>query len=62
MIKKGNLYFPTEEFKKKAWVNDKSVYNRATDQLAFWEEKAKALDWIKKWDKVFDFQPEFFLV
>lgn len=29
MLKKDNLYFPTEEIQDKAWVKDKKIYNEA---------------------------------
>ena len=53
MIKKGELYYPTEKFKKKAWVNDKKIYQEAQkDPIRFWEKLAKELSWQKKWKKL----------
>ncbi len=26
MIKKGELYYPTKTFQKKAWINNKKIY------------------------------------
>ena len=40
MINKGDLYYPTEEFKKKAWVNDSNIYQEAgKDPVKFWEDR-----------------------
>jgi len=37
MIKKGDLYYPTKEFKKRAWVKDKKIYQiAAKDPVLFW--------------------------
>ena len=45
MIKKGELYYPTEEFKKKAWVNDAKIYKEASrDPVKFWEKLAGPLN------------------
>ena len=54
MINKGDLYYPTEEFKKKAWVNDSNIYQEAgKDPVKFWEKLAKELFWFKPWKKGF---------
>ena len=54
MIKKGELYYPTEEFKKNAWVNDPKIYEEAVkDPVKFWEKLAKELFWFKPWKKGF---------
>ena len=61
MIKKGDLYYPTEEFKKKALVKDISLYKEAAkDPVKFWEKLAKELVWKKKWGKAFEHQPPYF--
>jgi len=61
LIKKGNLYFPTKEFKKIALINDKSIYKKAFKSPAkFWEKLAKELVWFKKWRKVFVHKPPYF--
>ena len=54
LIKKDNLYFPSKEFQKRAWVKNKSVYQKAAkDPILFWENAAKELLWSKKWKKTF---------
>jgi len=61
MIKKGDLYFPTKEFKKRAWVKDKKIYKEATkDPVKFWEKLAKELYWVKLWEKAFEHKPPYF--
>lgn len=54
LIKKGNLYFPSKEFQKRAWVKNRSIYKEAIkDPILFWENAAKELLWTKKWSKTF---------
>lgn len=61
MIKKGKLYYPTKEFKKKACQNDDSIYKKALkDPVKFWEGLAKELFWRKKWNKGFVHNPPYF--
>ncbi|MBI2054028.1 MAG: acetate--CoA ligase [Candidatus Staskawiczbacteria bacterium] len=61
MIKKGDLYYPSKEFQKKALVNNRAVYKKAEkNPLKFWEGLAKELKWQKKWKKVFEQKPPYF--
>ncbi len=61
MIKKGDLYYPSEEFKKKALIKDPSIYKEAEkDPIKFWEKLAGELKWSKKWGKVFEHKPPYF--
>lgn len=61
MIKKGGLYYPSKEFKKKALLNNKEIYKRAAkNPKKFWEGLAKELFWFKKWEKVFVHKPPYF--
>ncbi len=61
MIKKEGLYFPDEEFQKKALLNDKNIYKKALkDPVKFWEGLAKELSWLKTWDKAFVHNPPYF--
>ncbi|MBI2449938.1 MAG: acetate--CoA ligase [Candidatus Nealsonbacteria bacterium] len=58
MIKRGELYYPTEEFKKNAWVSDPKIYKEAAkDPVKFWEKLAKDLFWFKLWKKGFIHKP-----
>ena len=55
MIKKGELYYPTENFKKRAWLKSKAVYNEAAkDSVKFWEKKARELFWFKSKNYKYD--------
>lgn len=61
MQKKGNLYYPSEEFKKKAWVKDQKIYKEAEkDPIKSWEQLAKELFWFRKWKKAFKHKPPYF--
>jgi len=61
MIKKNGFYYPSGEFKKKAWVKDKKIYREASeDPVKFWEKLAKEIFWFKKWKKVFSHKPPYF--
>ena len=61
MLKKGNLYYPTKDFQKKAWINDKKIYQRANkNPVKFWEKLAGELFWQKKWKKGFEHKPPYF--
>ncbi|MDO8558788.1 MAG: acetate--CoA ligase [bacterium] len=61
MIKKSELYYPTEEFKKNAWVNDPKIYEEAgKDPVKFWEKLAQELFWFKPWKKGFLHKPPYF--
>lgn len=61
MIKKGNLYFPSKEFKRSAWINNKKIYQEAAkNPVKFWEKLAKELFWFEKWTKAFEHEPPYF--
>jgi acetyl-CoA synthetase len=57
-----NVFWPTEEMKKRAWVNDENIYKEATkDPVAFWAGKAKeGLEWFKEWTKAYEWNPPFY--
>jgi len=58
--KKG-LFYPTEEIKKRSWINDKKIYKEADkNPIKFWEKVAGELFWKKKWQKAFEHKPPFF--
>ena len=61
MQKKGNLYFPTKEFKKKALIKNRAIYKKAgKDPVGFWEDLARGLFWHKPWKKTFLHRPPYF--
>jgi acetyl-CoA synthetase len=61
MLKKGDLYFPTKEFQKKAVISDPKIYQKAIkDPVKFWEKLAKGLFWFERWKKTFEHEPPYF--
>jgi acetyl-CoA synthetase len=57
----NNLYYPTEEFKKKAVISDPKIYQKALkDPIKFWEKLAKEVFWFEKWKKAFEHKPPYF--
>jgi len=53
-------FHPNPDFSKQAHVQSleqyKAIYDESTkDPAAFWAKIAERLDWIKKWDKVYDY-------
>lgn len=61
VVRKGELYWPSERMKKKAWVSDKKIYEEALkDPVKFWESLAEKLFWFKRWDKAFEHEPPYF--
>ncbi len=61
MIRKGDSFYPSEEFKKKALINDEAIYSEAEkDPEEFWESLAGDIRWHKKWEKVFSHNPPYF--
>ena len=52
-------FFPPEELSKNAYIKSyeeyKELYDRSIDEPeSFWAEMAETLDWVKKWDTVFN--------
>lgn len=61
MIKKGELYYPSEEFKEKAFLKDPKIYIEAGENpVKFWEKIAEQLFWFEKWKRTFNHSPPFF--
>ena len=61
MIKKGNLYYPTKEFRKNAWLKNSRIYQEAVkNPVKFWEKLAKELFWFRPWKKAFLHKPPYF--
>jgi len=56
---KENVFWPTEELQKRAWVADESIYTEANaDPVKFWARHAEELHWFKKWEKDYEFAPQ----
>ncbi len=61
LIQKNGLYYPNKDFQKKALINNKAIYKKATENpIKFWEELAREICWQKKWKKVFEHKPPYF--
>lgn len=61
MIKKNNLYYPSKEFQKRAWIKSFAIYKEAAkNPVKFWEKLAKELYWRKKWRQIFVHKPPYF--
>jgi acetyl-CoA synthetase len=56
------VFWPSEELKKKAWVNDESVYEEASkDTVAWWAKLAKeGITWFKDWKETYKWEPPFY--
>lgn len=53
-----NVFWPTEEMKRHAWVADEAIYEQAAaDPEGFWAKQAEEISWIKRWDKTYQFEP-----
>lgn len=58
LLAEGKTFPPPEDFKKKAWVTDEIIYEKAEkDFEGFWASFAEELHWFQKWDKVLEWDP-----
>lgn len=61
MIKSGDLYYPSKEFQKRAWIKSPKIYREAEkNPVKFWENLAADLYWRKKWRNGFIHKPPYF--
>jgi acetyl-CoA synthetase len=61
MLKKGELYYPSKDFQKKAIIKDKKTYKEAQkNPVKFWEKLAQEMYWRKRWQKAFVHKPPYF--
>jgi len=57
LLKEGRVIAPSEEFRKRARVNDDSIYARAdADPEAFWASFASELEWSRPWSSVLEWK------
>ena len=56
------VFWPSEEMKKRAWVSDQLIYEKAAkDPVAFWAERAKeGLEWFKAWTETYQWNPPYY--
>ena len=59
---KENFYWPSEELKKRAWINNDSIYKEASkDPVAWWAKLAKeGITWFKDWTETYKWKPPFY--
>lgn len=53
--KEPEVWWPSEEMKRRAWVADPKIYEEAErDPVAFWAARAsEGIEWFKKWDEAY---------
>ncbi len=57
-LEETRVFGPPEAFRQVANVRDENVYARArANPEAFWAEFASELEWVKKWDRVLEWNP-----
>src|SRR3990170_3129372 len=60
LLKEKEQYPPPESFRRQALVQDPRILQDAEkDPDKFWAEQAKELHWVKKWDRVLEWEPPF---
>ncbi|MBS7625268.1 MAG: acetate--CoA ligase [Candidatus Bathyarchaeia archaeon] len=60
--KRKNVFWPSEEMKKRAWVSDEKIYEEAAkDPVAWWAKLAKeGITWFKEWTETYVWDPPFY--
>src|SRR5919109_792649 len=60
LLSEGRTFPPPEDFKTRALVNDRSLYEQAERDLeGFWAEQAGRLRWTRRWDRVLEWELPF---
>jgi len=60
LLQEDRAFDPPAEFRERAHVSDRTPYEAAArDRLAFWEERARELDWFREWDRVLEWDSPF---
>jgi acetyl-CoA synthetase len=58
LLSEDRVFPPSEEFKARAVVRDRTPYERAeADPEGFWAEQAEQLTWFSRWTSVMDWNP-----
>lgn len=57
LLDEKRLYPPNKDFQTKANVDGEKLYLEAQERERFFEKQASELQWIKKWDKVLEWNP-----
>ncbi|MGE5244456.1 MAG: acetate--CoA ligase [Betaproteobacteria bacterium] len=58
LLREDRTFDPPAEFRARALVDDERIYADADrDPEGFWARYADELEWVRRWDKVLDWQP-----
>jgi acetyl-CoA synthetase len=57
LLQENRKFEPSDEFRSTALISDPGVYEAAGDYEKYWADRAAELAWIKKWDKVLEWNP-----
>ncbi|HQR19073.1 MAG TPA: acetyl-coenzyme A synthetase N-terminal domain-containing protein, partial [Gemmatimonadales bacterium] len=57
LLSEERRFAPTPEFAARAAATQALYDSASRDRLAFWEEMARALDWITPWQSVLEWAP-----
>ena len=62
VVKKGKVFWPSEEMKKRAWISDEKIYKIAEkNPIKFWSKlAAEGITWFKKWKTAYVSKPPYF--
>jgi acetyl-CoA synthetase len=60
LLRENRVYAPSEEFKKKALIQNRDLYEEAErNPEAFWAKQAEQLEWIEPWKRVLEWTPPY---
>jgi acetyl-CoA synthetase len=60
LFSEGRTFPPPDDFKARALVTDRSLYEQAERDLeGFWAEQAERLHWTRRWDRVLEWELPF---
>ncbi len=58
LLEEKREFQPSEKFRKQAWVQDQTIYDRAAfDSQKYWENWATELTWFQKWNRILRWNP-----
>jgi acetyl-CoA synthetase len=58
LLQENRKFSPPDAFRRAALVTDAEIYAAAErDPVAYWESKARELDWFKTWERALDWTP-----
>jgi len=58
LLAEERVFPPSVEYGRSANITDSGIYDKAAkDPEAFWSDAAQSLEWIRKWDRVLEWDP-----